>query len=185
MKLNMGCGFNKDPDFINVDAYASCEPDVVCDLESTPWPWEDSVAESVVFNHSLEHMGETTSVFLKMMQELYRICKPEAEVVIIVPHPRHDYFIGDPTHVRIITPLTLTHFDKSLNDQWVASKSSNTPLAHYLGVDFRIEKVGLSPDESFLTLLNSGKISQQELDRLAKHNNNILNEYRFTLRVKK
>ena len=51
--------------------------------------------------------GRIRRVFLGMMKELYRICRDGAEIEINVPHPRHDNFIGDPTHVRIITPDTL------------------------------------------------------------------------------
>ena len=127
MKLNMGCGKQKLPDYINVDAYAYCKPDLQFDLETFPWPWEDNSVDAVLFQQSLEHMGASTPVFLKLMQELYRVCKNGAEVNIIVPHPRCDSFIGDPTHVRIITPQILKLFDKQLNDEWEISGSSATP----------------------------------------------------------
>ena len=46
-------------------------------------------------------MGADPKVFLKIMQELHRIGRPGCRVVIHVPHPRHDNFLGDPTHVRV------------------------------------------------------------------------------------
>ena len=94
--FNMGCRHNKFAGQINVDSAPACEPDVVHDLENLPWPWETSVADLVVFNHSLEHMGWNPRIFLGMMQELYRICKPGAEIYVNVPHPRHDHFLSDP-----------------------------------------------------------------------------------------
>ena len=42
------------------------------------------------------------------MKELYRISCDQANIHISVPHPRHDDFLADPTHVRPITTLGLT-----------------------------------------------------------------------------
>src|SRR3954467_8023608 len=129
MRFNMGCGHNKLNGWVNVDAFAAAEPDVVWDLETLPWPWPDNCATEVRFIHSLEHMGGDPKVFLAIMSELYRIAAPDGRVVIHVPHPRHDNFLGDPTHVRIITPDTLNLFDRAQNDAWRQSGSANTPLA--------------------------------------------------------
>ena len=78
MKFNMGCGQQNRPGYVNVDVAASSTADEVVDLEATPWPWPDSCAEEVVFNHALEHMGGDPKVFLAIMAELYRICAPGA-----------------------------------------------------------------------------------------------------------
>lgn len=70
MKLNMGCGFNKRAGFLNVDLAPECQPDLVCDLESLPCPWENDSVDAVVFHHSLEHIGQSPRVFLGMIKEL-------------------------------------------------------------------------------------------------------------------
>ena len=93
MKLNMGCGHNKREGYVNVDMSPVCNPDVVWDLETLPWPWQDNSVDGVLFNHSLEHLGQIARVFLGMMKELYRVCRDGAEIEINVPHPRHDNFI--------------------------------------------------------------------------------------------
>ncbi|HJM52112.1 MAG TPA: hypothetical protein QGF63_20040 [Alphaproteobacteria bacterium] len=118
MKINMGCSTRKLEGYVNLDGEDTFAPDVVHDLESFPWPFDDNAAEEVVFNHVLEHLGETSKVFLGIMSELYRICAPSAQVVIKVPHPRHDDFINDPTHVRPVTPEMLALFDLELNREW-------------------------------------------------------------------
>lgn len=137
-KYNMGCGFNHKKDFVNVDVSPACNPDLEWDLENTPWPIETSSADSVEFNHSLEHLGQQPSVYLDIIKELYRICKPDAVVSINVPHPRHNHFLADPTHVRPITSEGLSLFSKQLNLQWIDAKASNSPLGIYLDVDFEL-----------------------------------------------
>lgn len=74
--------------------------------------------DEVLFHHSLEHLGRETRVFFGIIQELYRVCKAGAKVQINVPHPRHDHFMGDPPHVRAITPPLLAMFSKKENERW-------------------------------------------------------------------
>jgi hypothetical protein len=185
MKFNMGCGHTKLPGWINVDAHAACEPDVAWDLEQTPWPWPDSCAEQVLFHHSLEHMGGTPPLFLALMQELYRICAPGAVIEIVAPHPRHDDFLNDPTHVRALTPAMLVLFDREMNDRWKQSGASNTPLAHYTGVDFKLRRVVQLPTEDYLRQLNEGTIDEATLTRYASERLNVFREYRFQLVARK
>lgn len=185
MKFNMGCGHNKLPGWVNVDAQAASEPDHVWDLERTPWPWPDNCAEAVTFNHSLEHMGGDPKVFMAIMKELYRISAPGCVVNIHVPHPRHDHFINDPTHVRPITDQMLYLFDKELNDQWKAQGAANSPLAHYTGVDFKITSVLAVPAPRYRKMLEAGEVDKATLSRLAEERNNVIEEIRIGLVARK
>ncbi|MES2281118.1 MAG: hypothetical protein V4542_06865 [Pseudomonadota bacterium] len=185
MKLNMGCGHNKMDGYINVDMFPECQPDVVCNLEMLPWPWLDSSVEEVVFNHCLEHLGQQSQIFLGMMKELYRICKNNAVIEINVPHPRHDNFIGDPTHVRVISPQLLYLFDKSLNDEWKRIGAANSPLAHYLGVDFVVTTAQTVLGHPYGQMFTDGEITSDDLDTMIRERNNIAEEYRIKLAVRK
>ena len=183
MKLNLGCGFNKLMGHVNVDMYQTCNPDMQVDMEVFPWPFDANSVDEVVFNHSLEHMGAATDVFLSIMKELYRVCKDQSLVRINVPHPRHDNFIGDPTHVRIVTPQVLSLFSKKLNHSWRERGVSNTPLALYTDVDFEVVDVTQILENSYLLSFKSGAISEQELRVLVDERNNVVSEYKMVIKV--
>lgn len=185
MKFNMGCGLNKRPGWINVDSSPASTPDEVWDLERTPWPWPTDCAEEVSFIHSLEHMGGEPKVFLAIMQELYRIARPGCRIHVHVPHPRHDNFLADPTHVRPILPQTLELFDRQLNERWRAMGLSNTPLALYTGVDFKLVERRTILDEPFATQFDRGELSDADARRMIQRESNVAAEYRLVLEARK
>jgi tetratricopeptide (TPR) repeat protein len=185
MKLNLGCGYNKIHGYINVDLSSVCQPDVVINLDELPWPWEDNCVEEVLFTHCLEHLGGESRVFLGIMKELYRVCKDGARIYVAVPHPRHDNFIGDPTHVRIISVQVLSLFNWELNSVWKQSGYSNTPLAHYLDVDFAVIENNIVLDEPYLSQHKSGILDDEAINIALKEKNNVASEINITLQVRK
>lgn len=186
MKLNLGCGINKIPGWVNVDRAAPANPDVVFDVEITPWRhWETDSVDEVMFNHSLEHMGRDPDVFLQIMRELYRVCRHGALVRINVPHPRHDNFIGDPTHGRIVTPQVLSLFDRKQCEAWVAAGAANSPLALYLDVDFELIETQYTLAEPYRGQFERRELPAANLETMARECNNIIEEIRMVLRVRK
>jgi len=186
MKLNLGCGSKTIPGFVNVDKYPTATTDAVVDLESTPWPWPSDSVDEVHFIHSLEHMGRDTDTYLNIFKELYRICANGAVVEIHVPHPRHDNFLGDPTHVRPITPQSLTLFDRKLNDQWTAGGvSAATPLGRYIGVDFTVVGVTTVLDPDYYERYARGEMTLDVIYQKARELNNVVAEFHIKLVVRK
>jgi hypothetical protein len=177
----MGCGYRKQPGFINVDLSSECSPDLTLDLEQTPWPWASDSVDTVMFMHSLEHMGSDHRVFKEMIRELYRVCTNGAEILIKVPHPRHDDFITDPTHVRVITQGTLGHLSRRINAEWLKTGAPSTPLAFYWGVDFEVRKVTNVLEEPYGSQFARGELSSEQIAVFSRERNNVIKEISISL----
>lgn len=185
LKLNLGCGYNHLPTHTNVDKFAGCSPDQVVDLEKTPWPWADNSASEICMFHVLEHLGQNPDVFLAIVKEVYRVLAPDGIWKVIVPHPRHDDFLSDPTHVRAINRTTLEMFDLKKNKEWIKVKFQTSPLALMIGVDFELVSEEVKADEVWLGRIERGEAKEADLNNLVWHNNNIAREISMILRARK
>ena len=183
MKLNLGCGNELLAGYVNVDRVG--QPQFRWDLEELPWPWADSSVEEVRLHHVLEHLGSSAALYLRIIQELYRVCSDGARIHVTVPHPRHDDFLVDPTHVRPILAESFQLFSKRKCNEWVKKGASNSTLALWLDVDFEIEKVAHALDPLWLAQLQAGKMKAEELSVMAQQVHNVIKETTIELRVVK
>lgn len=183
LKLNLGCGTNKKPGYVNVDRAHG--PDVAHDLESFPWPWPDSSVEEIAAEHILEHLGRDPATFIGVMKEMYRVCKHGARVFIVVPHPRHDDFLNDPTHVRPITLNVMALFSKKWNRKWAQDGSANTKLALEHDIDFEPLEEAHQLDDHIQRMYDARQISDQALQVMVRERNNIVKAIHLTLQAVK
>lgn len=140
MKLNLGCGYNKYPGYVNVDADPNCNPDVIADLEER-LPFEDNSVDEIILYHVLEHLGQDTKTYFRIWQELYRVLKDQGEVRITVPHWNHENFHHDPTHVRKVTPVGVNMFNQLKNKATIDEGGQETTLGIQLGIDMEVFNV--------------------------------------------
>ena len=185
MKYNLGCGADYRYGWTNVDKFPDARPDVVMDLEGFPWPLPDDNAEEILLSHVLEHLGGTSDIFLKVMQELYRICEPGARVVIRVPDPRHDDYLSDPTHQRPVIPGLFQPFDLALNEGWQSQGLPGTPLGKYLKIDFRVVSATPYLDPRWRGALDQGRIGAEALGQAMIGNNNVVQWHEIVLEAVK
>ena len=108
-KLNIGCGNEILPDFVNLDVVQLSGVDVVHDLLKTPWPFEDSSFEEILGKHVLEHLPNP----IHALEEIWRIVKPGAKINIRVPYWNSLDFVADPTHIHAFHQRTFEFFDPS------------------------------------------------------------------------
>lgn len=183
MKLNLGCGSKLLTGYTNVDKFDFYKPDLLHDLEKFPYPFQDNSVDEIILSHVLEHLGQAPETFNNIIKELYRVCKNETIINISVPHPRHDEFISDPTHVRPITVLGLSLYNKKLNKKWEEQKASNTPLGYILDVNFEIISLQYVVDQKYQNLLTEKKISEKEIEDYAHKFNNVIKEINIKWKV--
>ena len=70
MKLHLGCGHDKIPEYINCDISPQVKPDKIVDLEKK-LPFKDNSIDEIIANHVIEHISN----FIELMHEIHRICK--------------------------------------------------------------------------------------------------------------
>lgn len=109
MKIDFGCGQRKKEGYVGVDALSLPGVDVVHDLNIFPYPFEDSAADDIWIDNVLEHLDNP----LKVMEEIYRISKNGAKVVVSVPYFRSFYATIDPTHKNFFGVWWFSYFDPS------------------------------------------------------------------------
>jgi predicted SAM-dependent methyltransferase len=108
LKINLGGGEERIEGFLNIDIVELPTVDIVADItKGLPLP-DNSVIE-IRADYVLEHLPNTA----KIMEELYRVCKPGAKLKIKVPYFKSTAAFKDPTHVSFFTERTFEYFDRA------------------------------------------------------------------------
>ena len=95
LKLDLGCGKNKQQGYIGVDSRDFPGVDQVVDL-TKPWPWEDESVEETFCSHFIEHLEPMERVHF--VNELYRVLIPGGKAFCVVPNWSSARAYGDLTH---------------------------------------------------------------------------------------
>lgn len=111
IRLDIGCGEAKQPGFVGMDIMDLPGVDIVHDLEVRPWPLPDECVITAVASHVLEHIQPARGVFLGVMDELWRVMKPNAQFAFVVPYAESHGYYQDPTHCNPINETTMLYFD--------------------------------------------------------------------------
>lgn len=177
MKVNLGSGIRRYEGFVNVDVDPSVNPDYVCDLNRQPLPFEDDSVDYVLAHHVLEHIGDG---FFDFIKELYRVCCHEAVIEVVVPHPRHDCFLGDLSHVRPITIENMRPLSKKYCESQYYINSSWSGFANVLDVDFEIVDYNYILDDTFKTII-ADITDDNQINWMARAMNNAITEIHFKM----
>ena len=105
--LDLGCGNKRRPGTIGVDFSSRFEPDVIHDLNEFPYPFEGGSVDKIFLDNVLEHLENP----LRVMEEIHRITKSGAEVVVVVPYFRSRWAAIDMTHKTLFTVDSFAYFD--------------------------------------------------------------------------
>jgi SAM-dependent methyltransferase len=149
MELLLGCGSARDKriyphnrehweHLVTSDNNIAHEPDVVCDLTRTPWPWDDNTFDEVHAYEVLEHLGQQGDyvAFFEQFTEIWRILKPDGLFCASVPSLDSPWLWGDPSHTRVIAPQTLVFLDQEEYGKQVG-RTAMSDFRYLYHADFR------------------------------------------------
>jgi len=104
--LDIGCGKNKSEDSIGIDHIPLEGVDLIFDITKIPYPLKNDIVDMIICKNVMEHIKN----FIAVMEEFYRVLKPNGKLIIDSPHGRTLRYLGDPTHERPITCSTMNYF---------------------------------------------------------------------------
>ena len=119
IRLDIGCGANKQHGFVGLDIRPLPGVDIVHDINVHPWPLPDECCIMAFASHLVEHIppvaikadGGTWFPFVAFMDEVWRILKTEAQFAMALPHGSSQGFLQDPTHCNPCNEATWAYFD--------------------------------------------------------------------------
>jgi SAM-dependent methyltransferase len=108
LKVDIGCGFNKQPGFIGMDKRDVDGVDIVHDIENFPWPLDDESCDIIMMSHIVEHIQPRFQI--EMINECWRISAVGGRLAISTPHGRSFGYLQDPTHCAPWVEATVEYF---------------------------------------------------------------------------
>lgn len=122
--LNLGCGLNRKKDWINVDAFGN--PDVLWDLDVTPYPWADNSVDGIEMFHVLEHLENWWEAFT----ECARILKPGGTLRIHVPDESSRTALTYRDHKTVFSQVSFHGIrgSRSGTNSWAETVEASVPL---------------------------------------------------------
>ena len=142
LRLDLGCGKNKQPNFHGVDSLKFDGVDTVLNLAERepfkpgqnfyeawdnpvfkPWPWADNSVGEVYSSHFVEHLDQKER--LHFFNELYRVMVKDGKATIITPYWRSGRAYGDLTHQW---PPVVEFFWYYLDKNWRALNAPHLDL---------------------------------------------------------
>jgi len=105
IKIDLGSSFHKLPGYIGVDIMKAKGVDVYADAQNLPF--RDSSIDEIYSSHCIEHIDDQLAV----IRELYRVCKPDALMRIIVPHFSNPCYYDDLTHRHHYSTRSFEHYN--------------------------------------------------------------------------
>lgn len=116
-KLDIGCGKRKQEGYLGLDWTPTADHDVRADLGHA-LPFAESTFDEVWMSHVFEHLEYPVHV----LDEIWRVAKPNARVEIRGPHFSSPHLVwGDPTHRRGLSLATFLCFTPESN--WYVARS--------------------------------------------------------------
>jgi SAM-dependent methyltransferase len=170
--LELGSGLRPYPgkpgeDVVHLDRQQLPHVEQVWNLEEFPYPFSDSTFDRVIALDVLEHISDTQ----RIVEELWRIAKPGAKLLVRVPYWASYRAFRDPTH--------RTFFDEHSFDYFGLGEYSFYGPA-------RLKVLSVTPEETYPRLFRFlGFLSERLVRGLKRHLLNMVRSLTFELEIVK
>lgn len=104
--LDVGCGRDKIPGSVGIDIAEESGAEIRHDLGVFPYPLADDLFDVIFLRNVIEHVPDV----VRLMEELHRLGRPDADVLITTPHFSSVYSYQDPTHLRHLSIESMDYF---------------------------------------------------------------------------
>jgi SAM-dependent methyltransferase len=110
IKLDIGCGGNKQKGFIGMDKRKLPGVDIVQDLEKYPYKEiPDGSCSTILGSHIIEHIKPEFTI--PLFDECWRMMKEGGQLVLSTPYAGSPGYWQDPTHCNGFNEATFQYFD--------------------------------------------------------------------------
>jgi SAM-dependent methyltransferase len=141
--LDVGCGINKLPNSIGIDLNPASRADLICDVDSFPYPFADNTFDHIHVSHVIEHVSDV----IRTMEEFHRLTRPGGTIFIATPHYTDFSSFCDPTHRWHLNSYSFRYFGENHGGYGYYSKARLKErkvhvrllmLWRYLGFEFLV-----------------------------------------------
>lgn len=176
MRLDLGCGQRCQEGFEGVDLYPGDNVKHVVNLWAPKWPFRKNSVDEIFCSHLVEHIPHGNGPvdgWYQFWNEVWRICKPDAKVVVVHPYGKNNRAFQDPTHRRFIVEETWAY----LNQGWLKANG----IEHYTGFKGDFETVVMSG-----AVADDVRTRHHETQAVMRERNwNVLSDLTVELKAKK
>lgn len=115
-KLNIGCGRDYRPGWVNIDISTECKTDLVADIRVHSLQEKEASVDEIFISGVLEQIGENEHL-IHALNECHRVLKTGGVMTVVVPNAKFAIAHQDPMDVRKFTKETFSYFLKTAR-QW-------------------------------------------------------------------
>jgi SAM-dependent methyltransferase len=109
IKLDVGCGIHKQKGCLGMDIVKHPNVDIVHDVQKFPWPVPNDICTFVLMSHIWEHIEPKYR--FQVMDECWRICRHDGQLLISCPFAGSDLAAAHPAHYMCPNEATFEFFD--------------------------------------------------------------------------
>lgn len=140
VKIDIGCGENKQPGYFGIDKKPFPCVDLVCDVNDGIGLSDNSV-DYVMASNFIQYVDD----LLGTMREIYRICRHKAVVCLLAPYAHSFHNIANPYYRHLFNEHTHHFFSQSQDSSVIDDelemfhgRTAGLSAEEDIGMDFRL-----------------------------------------------